>query len=197
MNNTARIFISGEWRPEAAESFKDVAYEVGRLIAESGFDLTCGPGSGITRYVLDGYTSISKSKRGKVIFYLPKLKEMRRVGEKISSTPDIIIKTGVDYPTRNVIQVRDADALIAITGGAGTTTEIIHAVLDFRKPVAILDHSGAMVEAIKALPSIREKVFLGNNAKELVSYIKTQLSVLKSKSKNLSSSADKKVFVSV
>lgn len=172
-----RIFVSGEWRAEAVKDYAEIARKLGVLLAENSFDITCGPGSGITRFVLEGYYSVAKEKRGQVIFYLPKLAEMKRVGEKMELGADLVVKTGLDYPSRNVAQVRDADALIAITGGAGTTTEIIHAALDFQKPVAILDNSGPMTNAIKALPSVRGEVYFGNSAEDLVDYIKKQLSL--------------------
>lgn len=168
-----RVFVSGEWRPEPVKQFAEVGCQLGLLLAEAGFDLTCGPGSGITKFVLEGYCSVEKGERGKVIFYLPKIREMYRVGEQMYFEPDVVIKTGLDYPSRNVKQVREADALIAITGGSGTITEIVHA-LDFGKPVAILDQSGPMVDASKALPSIRDRAFFGNSAEELVAYIKEQ-----------------------
>lgn len=177
-----RIFVSGEWRAEAVKDYAEIARNLGVLLAENSFDITCGPGSGITRFVLEGYYSVAKAKRGQVIFYLPKLAEMKRVGEKMELGADIVVKTGLDYPSRNVCQVKDADALIAITGGAGTTTEIIHAALDFQKPVAILDNSGPMTEAIKCLPSVKDEVFFGKDEVELVDYIKKQLSLRNPKS---------------
>lgn len=189
-----RIFVSGEWRAEAVRPYAETARKLGVLLAESSFDITCGPGSGITRFVLEGYYSVSKEKRGQVIFYLPKLSEMKRVGEKMEFGADIVVKTGLDYPSRNVAQVRDADALIAITGGAGTTTEIIHAALDFQKPVAILDKSGPMAEAIKCLPSVKDEVFFAKNEKELVNYITKQLSLRNPKSCQVPSNS---VMVSV
>lgn len=173
----SRIFVSGEWRAEAVKAYGEKARRLGVLLAESSFDITCGPGSGITRFVLEGYYCVPKERRGQVIFYLPKLSEMKRVGEKMEFGADIVVKTGLDYPSRNVIQVKDADALIAITGGAGTTTEIIHAALDFQKPVAILDNSGPMAEAIKCLPSVKNEVFFAKDEVELVDYVKKQLSL--------------------
>lgn len=170
-----RVFVSGEWRPEAVLEYVEIARNLGVLLAKNHFDITCGPGSGITKYVLEGYYSVPKENRGQVIFYLPKLSEMKRVGEKMELGADVVVKTGLDYPSRNVAQVRDADALIAITGGAGTTTEIIHAALDFQKPVAILDKSGPMTDAIKSLPSVKNEVFFAKNEEELVDYIKGQL----------------------
>lgn len=59
MEERQRIFISGEWRPEPAEKFKDEAFRLGVLLAEDGFDLTCGPGSGISKYVLVGFPRTS------------------------------------------------------------------------------------------------------------------------------------------
>lgn len=75
------IFVSGGWRKEQAAFYKEKAESLGALIAKRGFDLTCGPGTGIARFVVDGYRSVEK--RGKVIFYLPKRSEMERVGEDV------------------------------------------------------------------------------------------------------------------
>ena len=176
MNKTNyRVFVSGDWRPDEVRQFASAGRQLGVLLAEAGYDITCGPGSGVARYVLEGYYSVPAKKRGQVIFYLPKLKEMVRVGEQMELGADVIVKTGQNYPIRNVIQVESSDALIALTGGAGTTTEIISAVLDFRLPVAVLDHSGPMVQAVRALPSVEEEVFFGTSPEALVNYIGQKL----------------------
>lgn len=173
-----RVFVSGDWRSGPAEKFKNEAFKLGVLLAKDGFDLTCGPGSGISRYVLDGYCSLTKELRGKIIFYLPKMKDMLRVGESMDYPADIVVDTKQDYPMRNIIQVRDADTLIAITGGAGTVCEIITAAMDYNMPVAILDGSGPMTKSIKALPNVREKVFFAKTALSLIKYIKSRLDTI-------------------
>ncbi len=79
-----QIFVAGEWSAEKAEPFAEAAREVGKLLAESGFALTCGPGSGTARYVLEGYDAVRglNPSLPRPRFYLPKLSEMNRVGEK-------------------------------------------------------------------------------------------------------------------
>lgn len=174
-----QVFVAGEWRAKEAEPFAEVGREVGRLLAEGGFILTCGPGSGLARYLLEGYDSV-RSKRPqlpKPRFYLPKLSEMTRVGEKEETYGiDVeIIRTELDYPSRNIRQVSESEAMIAIGGGVGTLQEVTYAAYDFDIPVAMLESAGDVADAIKQLTRIRDKVFFGNNAQELVDYIKVQL----------------------
>lgn len=195
MKERYQVFVAGEWQLEKAKPYAEEAKKIGVLLAQAGFTLTCGPGSGLAGFVLQGYDSVRKSDPSlpKPRFYLPKLSEMNRVGEK-EETYGIeveIIKTDMDYPSRNVRQVRESDAMIAVTGGPGTVTEVINAVYDFNLPVAVLEGSGNMVNSIKSLPQIKEKVFFGNNAEELVSYIKQQLS-----SKGEGDSPNNTIFIS-
>lgn len=168
-----RVFVSGSWRPEEGKIFAEAAFKLGKLLAERGFDLVIGPGTGIARSVIDGYRSVEN--RGEVIFYLPKLKEMKRVGEEMEEGADRVIETEQDYPTRNLIMIRKSDAMIAIDGFAGTLTEIIAAVMDYQKPTAALEGSGEAIEASKLLKHIRERIFFSKDAKELVDYVEKKL----------------------
>lgn len=193
-----QIFVAGEWRAQEAEPLAEVGREVGRLLAEEGFILTCGPGSGLARYVLEGYNSVRSQMKPELPrprFYLPKLSDMRRVGEREENygIEVEIIRTELDYPSRNVRQVKESDAMIAIGGGAGTLQEVIYAAYDFNIPVAVLESTGDVVSAIKQLTKIRDQVFFGNNAEKLVDYIKAQLA---QKTKNTEPPPPSSVFVS-
>lgn len=172
INGRPTVFVSGSWQEEKAIAISPEAYKLGRLLAESGFDLTIGPGTGVARYVIDGYRSVPE--RGKVIFYLPKESEMERVGERMEKGADEIIKTELDYPMRNLIQVRESDALVAIGGGAGTVTEIIATALDYRKPTIVLD-GGEASQAIKILSDLKSKVEFASRVEEVVEFLQEKL----------------------
>jgi len=110
-----QIFVSGTWNEKKASPFASQAVLLGKLIADSGYDLACGPGTGIAKYVIEGYRSVTS--RGKVRFYLPSRVEMEKVGEMVGDGADDIIETDMDYPLRNIYQVRASHALFSITGG--------------------------------------------------------------------------------
>ncbi len=95
---------------------------------------------------------------------------MEKVGEEVGPEPDKIIQTTLDYPTRNVEMVKFCDVMIAMPGGVGTLTEVIHAVNDYNKKVVVFD-GGETAEIIKQIPKLREKVFLTDNIKEAFDYL--------------------------
>lgn len=147
-----RVFVSGTWSEVKAAPFADQGRLLGRRIAEAGLDLSCGPGTGIARHVIDGYRSVAS--RGSVRYYLPLEDEMTAVGEVVEPGSDEIIQTGLDYPMRNVLQVKESDGLFALTGGDGTLEEIIPALVDYALPVQIIDGTGTAARAIRALLEI-------------------------------------------
>lgn len=168
-----RVFVSGSWRSEEGRRYAAEAQALGKLLAERGFDLIIGPGTGVARSVIDGYHSVKN--RGEIFFYLPRLKEMKRVGEEMEDGADHIIETEQDYPTRNLIMIRKADAVIAIDGFAGTLSEIIASVMDYQKPTAALENSGEAVNIAKQLEHIKDKIFFSEKVEAIVSYIEKQL----------------------
>ena len=168
-----KVFVSGSWRAKEGQTYEKECLQLGKLLAERGFDLVIGPGTGIARCVIDGYRSVKD--RGEVIFYLPRLKEMKRVGEEMEEGADKVVTTEQDYPTRNLIMIRKSDAVIAVNGFAGTLTEIIAAVLDYHKPTAALENSGEAVTASKLLEHIREHIFYSDSIEKIVDYIETEL----------------------
>ena len=172
-----QIFVSGTWNLEKAQPFSQQGFELGKNLAISGYDLACGPGTGMARFVIDGYRSIEP--RGVVRYYLPDRKEMVKVGEEIGEGADEIIETHADYPIRNILQVKASDGVIIITGGDGTLEEAITALADYNLPVACLANSGSAVKAIALLldvfPSWKELVFIGENVNQLMDYINQKL----------------------
>jgi predicted Rossmann-fold nucleotide-binding protein len=164
-----QIFVSGTWRPDKAAQYAEEAELLGRLIASSGFDLACGPGTGIARHVIDGYREVGE--RGVVRYYLPQRAHMEAVGEAIEPGYDELIETDYDYPMRNVWQIRQSDGLFVLTGGDGTLEEILPALIDYHLPVALVRGSGSAASAVERLldlyPDWRELVAFGDSVSEL------------------------------
>lgn len=147
-----QVFVSGTWKPEKAESYKDQALLLGEQLALAGINLACGPGTGIARYVIDGYKTASE--RGVVRYYLPSHAEMEKVGEVVAAGADDIIETGFDYPMRNVYQVQQSQGLFVLTGGDGALEEAIVSLADYDLPVAVIRNSGTAAIALEALLNI-------------------------------------------
>ena len=62
-----QVFVSGTWRDDKARPYKDQALHLGRRLAERDFDLACGPGTGISRYVIDGYKGRCPSRNCQIL----------------------------------------------------------------------------------------------------------------------------------
>ncbi len=165
-----QIFVSGTWKPEKARPYRDQAVELGAGIAAAGFDLACGPGTGIARHVIDGFRQAAAA--GKVRYYLPTEADMAAVGEEVMPGADEIEHTGLDYPMRNLFQVKRSDGLFVLTGGDGALEEVAAAVIDYRLPVAIVAGSGSVAAAVTALlevyPGWRDLVALGPDVASLL-----------------------------
>lgn len=106
----------------------EVAFEVGRTVAECGHTLVCGGLSGVMEHACKG----AKSVGGKTIGILPGM-------QKKDANPfvDIAIPTGMGH-ARNVIVVLASDVLVAIDGKYGTLSEIAYA-LQYDKRVFGID----------------------------------------------------------
>ena len=145
-----KIFVAGTWSKKKAEKYSETAYSLGKQIAERGHDLGCGPGTGIAEFVVAGFRSV-ENRKGKVTFYLPSRHEMEKVGEVVGDGADITIETDLDYPMRNIFQIRASEALFILTGGDGTLEEAIVALADYNLPVAAYKDSGVAIKALEVL----------------------------------------------
>ncbi len=101
-----------------------IAEEVGKLIAEKGGVLITGGLGGVMEAASKG----AKEAGGTTVGILPDFSK-----EDANRYVDIPITTGLSH-ARNVIIARSADALIAVSGGYGTLSEIAIA-LKLGKPV--------------------------------------------------------------
>lgn len=108
-----------------------MAEELGKAIASRGAVLITGGRGGVMEAVCKG----AKEKQGLTVGILP--------GCDKDANPyvDIIIVTGMG-DGRNIINIKSADAIIAVNGGAGTLSEIALALKTDRKVIAIRPSGG-------------------------------------------------------
>ncbi len=123
------------------------AVRVGELLGERGHTIVCGGLGGVMEAVCKG----GHETGAETIGILPG--EDRAAANEWVSTP---IATGLGN-ARNVLVVRNGDAVIAIDGAAGTLSEIGHA-LDFGVAVAGLDTHEIDLDGFEAIGTPEEAV---------------------------------------
>jgi uncharacterized protein (TIGR00725 family) len=110
---------------------EEMAEEIGRGIARRGAVLISGGRGGVMEASCRG----AKAEGGLVVGILPKSKE------QANQYVDVAIVTDMG-DARNVLNVRSADAVISVCGGAGTLSEIGLALKADRKVVALKPSGG-------------------------------------------------------
>ncbi|MGQ9722819.1 MAG: TIGR00725 family protein [Candidatus Jordarchaeum sp.] len=115
------------------ESVKNLAEEIGRLVARHGMVLICGGRSGVMEAAARG----AKKENGITVGVIPG-------NNKKEANPfcDIVIATGIGR-ARNLVVVNSSDVVVAISGGAGTLSEIALALAE-NKLVIVLKGSGGV-----------------------------------------------------
>ena len=131
-----------------------VAEEAGRAIAQMGHTLICGGLGGVMEAACRG----AKSVGGKTIGILPGHNK-----DEANPYVDLPIVTGLGE-ARNAIVVRTADAVVAISGGYGTLSEIGLALKMGRPVVGLgtweLGRPGEPMEAVVRARTPQEAVAL-------------------------------------
>ena len=112
----------------ASRRAKELATEVGRLLAERGATVVCGGLNGVMEAACRG----AKSAGGTTIGILPGSDP-----DAANEWVDIPIPTGLGY-ARNVLVVKAGAAVIAVAGAYGTLSEIGHSLAE-DKPVIGLE----------------------------------------------------------
>lgn len=164
-----KILIVGSWNPDKSKKYIDQANELGFELAKRGHILVASPSSGIQGLVAKSY---KQNKGSEFIGYYPKLKLMEEVGEQVMIKPDTAIYTKQDYPIRNILQVKGSDAVIGISGGIGTLTELIASIKDYEIPTAFYEDSSKLIESFRKIePDFANKLKYGTDISELINYL--------------------------
>lgn len=160
-----QICVSGAASGLSVDSSHELAFELGKIIAEKGKTLTTGATVGLPHYAAMGFASVENAK-GVSVGFSPasSFREHVAVYRLPTEEFDYINFTGMEYVGRDVHLVRSSDAVITIGGRMGSLHELSTA-LESRKVCGVLLGSGGLADYVKTLlenveaPGARDVIF--------------------------------------
>ena len=154
------------------------AFEIGRELAKNNVLVLTGAGNGYPYEAAKG----AFSNNGKVFGVSP-AKDEEEHADKYNFPTDAfneIEYTGLGIPGRNFPLVREADAIILISGQIGSLNEFTIA-FHYNKPIGILNNSGGITALLKEIAEICDKngesrnIVYSSEPKELVQLVISKL----------------------
>ena len=124
-----KIYIGVIGANHCSKQVAKLAYEVGQEIAKTGAILVCGGLGGVMEAACQG----AKEQGGTTIGIIPGVKK-----EEANPYVDFPIVTGLGY-ARNILVVKNSQAVIALPGKYGTLSEIAFC-LNFKIPLISLSN---------------------------------------------------------
>lgn len=160
-----QICVSGAASGTTVQASHELAYALGKAIAEQGKTLLTGATVGLPHYAAMGFMSVSNSK-GVSVGFSPASSFREHVSTYRLPTRefDYINFTGMEYVGRDVHLVRSSDAIITVGGRMGSLHELSTA-LESRKVCGVLLGSGGLADFTKTLlehieaPGAKDVVF--------------------------------------
>lgn len=150
-----QICITGAASGDTVTASHQLAYDLGKAVAEARKSLLTGATTGLPHYAAMGFASV-KDAAGVSIGFSPASSFREHVGVYKLPTKefDYINFTGMEYVGRDVYLVRSSDAVITVGGRMGSLHEFATA-LESRKVCAVLLGSGGTADYI---PTLLEKI---------------------------------------
>lgn len=160
-----QICVSGAASGLSVETSHELAFQLGKIIAEKGKTLTTGATVGLPHYAAMGFSSVPVTK-GVSVGFSPasSFREHVAVYRLPTKEFDYINFTGMEYVGRDVHLVRSSDAVITVGGRMGSLHELSTA-LESRKVCGVLLGSGGLADYVKTLlenieaPGARDVIF--------------------------------------
>ncbi|MFX1301972.1 MAG: TIGR00725 family protein [Promethearchaeota archaeon] len=112
---------------EIDKKTEEITFEIGRLLAQNKFVIACGGLTGVMEAVCKG----AKEENGLTIGIIPHIDK-----STANKYVDIVIPCPFSQ-ARNIVVVLSGDACLAISGKAGTLSEICFAWI-YQKPIVAL-----------------------------------------------------------
>lgn len=119
MNKT--ITVIGPNKSVCSEELYEFAIKLGKMLVDLDYIIINGGMYGVMEAIFKGARQSDKYNFGKTIGIIPSLNK-----EDANKYCDIVIPTGIGC-ARNQIVVNSSEIIIAISGGAGTLSEIAYA----------------------------------------------------------------------
>lgn len=160
-----QICVSGAASGDTVQKSHQLAYDLGKAIAEQGKTLLTGATVGLPHYAAMGFMSVIDS-RGVSVGFSPASSFREHVATYRLPTKefDYINFTGMEYVGRDVHLVRSSDAIITVGGRMGSLHELSTA-LESRKVCGVLLGSGGLADYTHTLlqnieaPGAKEVIF--------------------------------------
>jgi uncharacterized protein (TIGR00725 family) len=151
-----QICVSGAASGETVTASHQLAYDLGKAIAERNKTLLTGATVGLPHYAAMGYASVQDTHHGVSVGFSPASSFREHVAAYKLPTKefDYINFTGMEYVGRDVHLVRSSDAVITVGGRMGSLHELATA-LESRKVCAVLLGSGGLADYV---PTLIEKI---------------------------------------
>jgi uncharacterized protein (TIGR00725 family) len=146
-----QICVSGAASGSTVQASHQLAFDMGKAIAEHGQTLVTGATVGLTWFAAQGAFSV-QGKRGISVGFSPasSYREHVMVYRLPTVEFDYINFTGMAYVGRDVHLVRSSDAVITIGGRMGSLHELSTA-LESRKVCGVLLGSGGLADFVPTL----------------------------------------------
>lgn len=122
------IAVIGPGKETCTDKIYQFGKELGKILSDEDYIIVSGGKEGIMQAVCEGAHNSKAYKTNSTIGILPEDEK-----EAANYFCDIIIPTGIGT-ARNKIIINTADIIVAVSGGAGTLSEIAFA-WQMRKPV--------------------------------------------------------------
>lgn len=119
------VAVIGDARCTKGDKTYELAFATGKALIDAGYRIQCGGLAGVMEAACEGARASANHHDGDTIALIPSFNR-----NNVNDFADIVIPTGLDI-MRNAM-VGNADAVIAVGGGAGTLSEMAIAWSVFR-----------------------------------------------------------------